>query len=129
MTEQELSAIYYLDIQITRLKRRIAELPDDTIGGGFDISGVRGSMPGDPTGRLAQKKIQLLEQLTKALEDKIDAEIKIRAFISSIEDEEIKTIAELRCIYLESWSDIGEELHADRTTVSKKFRSYLKQFR
>lgn len=129
MTEQELSAIYYLNIQITRLKRRIAELPDDTIGGGWDVSGVRSSQPGDPTGRLAQKKIQLLEQLTKALEDKIDAEIKIRAFINSIEDEEIKTIAELRCIYLESWSNIGEELHADRTTVSKKFRSYLKNFR
>ena len=129
MTEKELSAIYYLDIQITRLKRRIAELPDDTIGGCGDVSGVRSSMPGDPTGRLAQKKMQLLEQLIKALEDKIDAEIKIRAFINSIEDQEIKTIAELRCIYLESWADIGEELHADRTTVSKKFRSYLKNFR
>lgn len=129
MTEKELNAIYYLDIQITRLKRRIAELPDDTIGGGGgDISGVRSSMPGDPTGRLAQKKIALYEQLAKALEDKIDAEIKIRAFINRIEDQEIKTIAELRCLYLESWADIGEELHADRTTVSKKFRSYLKQF-
>ena len=129
MTEQELSAIYYLDIQIRRIKRRIAELPPDTIGGGGDISGVRSSQPGDPTGRLAQKKIQLLEQLNETLEKKIDAEIKIRAFINSIEDEEIKTIAELRCIDQESWADIGAELHSDRTTVSKKFRSYLKNFR
>ena len=128
MTEQELNAIYYYDIQIRRIKRRIAELPADTIGGGGDISGVRGSMPGDPTGRLAQKKIKLLEQLNETLEKKIDAEIKIRAFIDRVEDEEIKTIIELRCIYQESWEDIGRELHADRTTVSKKFRSFIKNF-
>ena len=126
MTEQELNAIRYLDIQICRIKRRIAELPADTIGGGGDISGVRSSMPGDPTGRLAQKKIQLLEQLNDALEKKIDAEIAIRAFIDRVDDEEIKTIIELRCIYQENWEDIGRELHADRTTVSKKFRDFLK---
>lgn len=128
MTERELNAIYYLDIQIRRIKRRIAELPADTIGGGGDTSGVRSSMPGDPTGRLAQKKIQLLEQLNETLEKKMDAEIKIRAFIDRVEDEEIKTIIELRCIYQESWEDIGKELHADRTTVSKKFRAYVKNF-
>ena len=126
MTEQELNTIRYLDIQICRIKRRIAELPADTIGGGGDTSGVRSSMPGDPTGRLAQKKIQLLEQLNETLEKKIDAEIKIRAFIDRVEDEKIKTIIELRCIYQENWEDIGNELHADRTTVSKKFRAYLK---
>lgn len=129
MTEQELNAIYYLDIQIRRIKRRIAELPTDTIAGGGDTSGVRSSQPGDPTGRLAQKKIQLLEQLNETLEKKINAEIAIRAFIDRVEDEEIKTIIELRCIYQESWEDIGRELHADRTTVSKKFRIYLKKFR
>lgn len=128
MTVQELNAIYYYDIQIRRIKRRIAELPADTIGGGGDISGVRSSMPGDPTGRLVQKKIQLLEQLNETLEKKIDAEIAIRAFIDRVEDEEIKTIIELRCLYQESWEDIGRELHADRTTVSKKFRSYIKDF-
>lgn len=127
MTEQELNAIYYLDIQIRRIKRRIAELPADTIGGGAgDISGVRSSMPGDPTGRLAQKKIQLLEQLNETLEKKINAEIAIRAFIDRIDDEEIKTIIELRCIYQENWEDIGRELHADRTTVARKFRAYIK---
>ena len=126
MTEQELNAIRYLDIQICRIKRRIAELPADTIGGGGDTSGVRSSMPGDPTGRLAQKKIQLYEMLTETLEKKMAAEIAIRAFIDRVEDEEIKTIIELRCIYQESWEDIGRELHADRTTVSKKFRAYLK---
>lgn len=129
MTEQELNAIYYLDIQIRRIKRRIAELPADTIGGASDTSGVRSSQPGDPTGRLAQKKIQLLEQLNETLEKKIEAEIAIRAFIDRVEDEEIKTIIELRCIYQESWETIGRELHADRTTVSKKFRIYLKKFR
>lgn len=128
MTVQELNAIYYYDIQIRRIKRRIAELPADTIGGGGDISGVRSSMPGDPTGRLVQKKIQLLEQLNETLEKKIDAEIAIRAFIDRVEDEEIKTIIELRCLYQESWEDIGRELHADRTTVSKKFRAYIKNF-
>lgn len=129
MTEKELNAIRYLDIQISRLKRRIAELPRDTVGGGFDITGIRGSLPGDPTGRLALKRIALLEQLNKALEEKIDAEIKIRAFIDRIEDEEIKTIVEMRCLYQMDWEEIGNELYVDRTTVSKKFRSYIKKIR
>ena len=129
MTEQELNTIYYLEKQIIRLKRRIAELPRDTLGGGGDTSGVRSSMPGDPTGRLAQKKIQLLEMLNKTLEEKIDAEIAIQAFINRVEDEEIKTIITYRCIDLMGWDEIGRELHADRTTVSKKFRSYLKKIR
>ena len=127
MTERELNAIYYLDIQIRRIKRRIAELPTDTIGGGGDTSGVRSSMPGDPTGRLAEKKIQLLELLNETLEKKIDAEIKIRAFIDRVEDEEIKTIIELRCLYQERWEDIGRELHADRRTVARKFRAFIKK--
>ena len=127
MTEQELNAIRYLDIQICRIKRRIAELPADTIGGGGDISGVRSSMPGDPTGRLAQKKIQLYEMLTETLEKKMDAEIAIRAFIDRVEDEEIKTIIELRCIYQEDWEEIGRELHADRTTVARKFRAFIRK--
>lgn len=129
MTEQELNAIFYLDKQIARLKRRIAELPNDTLGSSGNMGGVRSSTPSDPTGRLAEKKIMLLEQLNKALEEKIDAEIKIRAFIDRVEDEEIKTIIEMRCVYQMGWTEIGEELYADRTTVSKKFRSYLKQFR
>lgn len=127
MTEQELNAIYYLDIQIRRIKRRIAELPADTLGGGGDNSGVRSSLPGDPTGRLAQKKIQLLLLLNETLEKKIDAEIAIRAYIDRVEDEEIKTIIELRCIYQEDWEAIGRELNADRTTVARKFRAYIKR--
>lgn len=128
MTEKELNELYYIEIQIGRLKRRIAEIKGEMFGGG--VSGMpRSSTPGNPTERIALKKVALLEQLNKALEDKIDAEISIRAFIDSVDDMEIKTIIELRCIEFMGWQEIGEKLHADRTTVAKKFRSYLKKLR
>ncbi len=133
MTEQELNAIYYLDKQIARLKRRIAELQGELIGGGFG-GAPRGNLPGNPTERIAVKKIELLEQLNKALEDKIDAEIAVRKFIEGVENAEIKTIMELRFIYQMGWADIAAEMSTsrrdyDRTTVSKKLRNYLKNIR
>ena len=132
MTEQELSAIYYLDKQIARLKRRIAELRGDSSIGGGIAGGSRSSQPGNPTERIALKKIELLEQLNKALEEKIEAEIAIRAFIESIDDQEVKEITELRCIEQMSWTEIAADMSTgkrdvDRTTVAKKFRNYLKK--
>lgn len=134
MTEQDLNAIYYLDKQIARLKRRIAELQGELIGGGGFGGVPRGNLPGNPTERIAVKKIELLEQLNKALEDKIDAEIAVRKFIEGVEDAEIKTIMELRFIYQMGWTDIAAEMSTsrkdyDRTTVSKKLRKYLKNIR
>ena len=134
MTEQELNAIYYLDKQIARLKRRIAELQGEMIGGGGFGGMPRGNTPGNPTERIALKKVELLEQLNAALEDKIEAEITIRRFIEGVKDPEIKTIMELRFLYQMSWTDIAVEISPsrkdyDRTTVSKKLRNYLKNFR
>lgn len=133
MTEQELNAIFYLDKQINRLKRRIAELQGEMIGGG--LGGMpRGNTPSDPTGRLALKQIELLKQLNEALEEKIQAEIRIRAFIDKVEDPQIKTIMEDRFLYQMSFADIAAEISPtykdiDRTTVSKKLRAYLKKYR
>lgn len=132
MTEKELGAIYYLDKQITRLKQRIAELEGEMIGGGGFGGMPRGNTPGNPTARIAVKRAELLEQLNKTLEERIEAEISIRSFIEGVNDPEIKTIMELRFLYKMSWVDIAAEVSTsykdcDRTTVSKKLRKYIKK--
>ena len=132
MTEQELNSIFYLDKQIARLKRRIAELQGEMIGGGGFGGMPRGNLPGNPTERIAIKKVLLLEELNAALEKKIEAEIAVRKFIDAIPDPAIKTIAELRFIYQMGWDDIAVEVSPrhkdyDRTTVAKKLRNYLKK--
>ncbi len=133
MTEKELNSIFYIDKQIARLKQRIAELQEEAIGCGGLGRLPKGNIPGNPTERIAIKKIQLVEELNKAIEKRIDAESTIRKFIETIPDPAIKTIAELRFIYQFGWDDIAAEVSPrhkdyDRTTVSKKLRRFLKKF-
>lgn len=126
MTEKQLNNLYYIGKRITRLKRRIAELEQELGLSGQNLTGMpHGSSVSNPIEALVMKKWELLEKLKKTLEEQIDEEIKLRAYIESIEDAEIKLIFELRFLDLMNWDAIGKEMNMDRTTASKKMQNYL----
>lgn len=108
MTEQQLNAIFYINREIERLRKRITELE---------------GLPSET---------ELYRELNAKLEEKIFREIQIRKYIEGIEDPQIKAIAELRFLYQHSWVDIAAEVSPrwkdiDRTTVAKKLRRYLRK--
>ena len=126
---KKLNKIFYLDKEINRLKNRIDEL-SVLSSAGFDkeMSGVGGVS--DPVSKFALKKIELLELLNESLEKRIDEEIKVRKFINSIDDIEMRSIIELRFILKKTWDEIASELSPDdkyvhRTTFIKKFNKFI----
>lgn len=127
MTEKDLNSLYHIEQRIKKLKYRIAELEAETGLGSQVIDGMpHGHSGNSAIEQLTIKKCDLLGELQKELTAKVSEELKIRQYIASVEDEEVKRIMELRFVYLMNWFDIGEEMSMDRTTASKMMRKYLK---
>lgn len=123
MTEKELSKYFYLKKEIEDLEERIEKL-------GVGIGSVE--ITDMPKG--SKKIVSIQEKVTELRNRYIEARIsaleqylKIENYIKSIEDAEIRTIMRMRFLDLKSWEVIGKEFYCDRTTISKRIRSYLKQ--
>lgn len=126
MTERELNSLYYISQRIKKFKKRIAELDSETgIAGGAMDGMPHGTGAGNPVENLIIKKCDLKDELKAELLLQVAEEQKIRSYISSVEDEEIKLIMEMRFIQLMKWRDISAKLNLERTTVAKKMRKYL----
>lgn len=127
MTEKELNEIHYIIIELKRLHKEKEELESKSIVKGQEITG----MPGGNTtsDKVADYAVELAE-----IKELIDLQIKrlyivrtkIERYIETIEDAEIRLIIRLRAINNMRWEDIGAELGMERTTVSKKYRNFLK---
>lgn len=126
MTEKNLKSLYYIEQRIKHLRYRLSE-----INGNIGLTGIKyDGMPHTSSTNkavedLIVKKCLLMDELNQELSRKLDEERILRKYIESIDDEEIKTIIELRYIHLLNWYEIGEELHMDRTTASKKLHKFL----
>lgn len=148
MTEQELEGLVFIKAQIAKTEKRIAELEmeiaemEKDVGlGSVKMDGMpHGSTPGDPVARMAIAMAELrqsvkhlraeLKERCAALKEK---ERKIRKYIDSVENDEVKLIIEWRFIDLLDWYEIAGNLeevtgkYVDRTTPGKKMRKYLQE--
>ncbi len=127
MTEKELNQLHYLNIEIMRLKGEIEELEASNYKSP-QITGMPfGNGVGDPVGvmgtELSERKMLLNLACTKAEIEKN----RLERFIASIDDAEMRLIIRLRHINSFTWEEIGAEVHMERTTVSKKYRHFLKK--
>lgn len=134
MTEQELMGYSFIKARIEKVEERIAELEQENGLGSVNLDGMpHGSTPGDPVARMAIARASLHEHLTKLLVELKEKERKIREFIDSVENEEVKLIIEWRFIDLLDWYEIAGRLkdvtgkYVDRSTPGKKMRKYLEE--
>ena len=119
-----LNRLYYIKIEIENLKEEIKNLP--TISS-TDLSGMpHGTNVNNPIEKYLLKKEALIEKLNIKIAQYTEELIRIEGIIDSIEDEEVKVIARMRFIQCMKWEDIGDKIHLERTTCSKKLRKYLK---
>lgn len=119
-----LNKLYYIKIEIENIKEEIKSLP--TVSSP-QLSGMpHGSGVSNPIEKYLLKKEALIEKLNKKIEQYTDELIRIEGIIDSIQDDEVRTIARMRFIQHLKWEDIGEKIHLERTTCSKKLRKYLK---
>lgn len=121
MTEKELSRYFWLKKEVRKIENQLLEFGDGVSATSFEekigSSGVAKS--------LQEKRMEIIEKLINARLDAIEEYLKIENYIDKVEEVEIKTIMRLRFQELKNWDEIGEELHMDRTTVSKKVRKYI----
>lgn len=148
MTEQELEGLVFIKARIARAEKRIADLEleiaemEREVGlGSVKLDGMpHGSTPGDPVAMMAiamaelhKELVQLKAELKKQCAELKEKERKIREYIGSVKDEEVKLIIEWRFIDLLDWYEIAGNLeevtgkYVDRTTPGKKMRKYLQE--
>lgn len=118
-----LNKLYYLKIDIENIKDEIKSLP---IISSPQITGMpHGTSISNPTESFCLKKEKLLEKLNTKVEKYTEELIRIEDIIDRIDDPELRAIARMRFIKNMKWEDIGEKIHLERTTCSKKLRKYL----
>ena len=122
MSEKELSQYYWLKQEVKQLEDRILEFGDGV--GAIKYKDVI-TTHGVSTS-IQEKKAELMSKLIEARISALEKYLEIEQYIESVEDSEIRQIMRYRFLALYDWFKIGEELHCDRTTASKKLRAYLK---
>ncbi len=121
MSEKELSQYFHLKKEIEDLEERIAKLGNGV--GSIEIK----DMPGGShkISSIQEKIIILKEQWINARISALEEYIKIENYIKTIEDSELRTIFRMRFLDLKNWEEIGRKFYSDRTTISKRVRSYI----
>lgn len=134
MTERELMSLIYIQARIDKVSERLLELECEDGLGSVNMDGMpHGTTPGNPVERMALARATLHEKLVQLKADLMQKELDITAYIESVEQEDVKFIMEMRYIDGKSWHDAAVEWvqrtgkYADRTTLSKKVRKYLRE--
>lgn len=122
MSEKELSQFYWLKKEIKDLEDKIDELGYGV--GSIKIKEVIGTSS-NPQSSIQEKVAILQEKLINARLSALEEYLKIERYIESVEDSEIRQIMRFRFMDLMSWNDIADQLHYERTTVSKKLRQFI----
>ena len=132
MTERELMSLIYIQAEIAKVSKRIAELEEYDGLGSVNMDGMpHGTTPGKPVERMALDKAALHEELLQYRADLVKKEREIWAYIKSVEQADVRLIMELRFVDGRDWGNVAVEFeeqtgkYADRTTLAKKVRKYL----
>lgn len=71
-----------------------------------------------------ERVMKILKKREKSLSIII---IKLENIIKKIENPEIRSIVELRAVYGKTWEQIGEEVHMEKTTAFKKYKTFIEE--
>lgn len=128
MTEKELNQIHYINIELKRLEEEKLRLENMSLVKSQQITGLPGG-GGSSYDKIADYAADLAD-IKDEIKIKINklyrARKKIEQYINTIDDAEMRLIVRLRAINNMRWEDIGAELGMERTTVSKKYRKFIK---
>lgn len=109
-------------------QQRLAELQADIAMSSKMVDGMPYSNTNSVGSPTEDKAIRLAD-VAKVIEGKIK-EIQItisdiELYITSIDDSEMRQIIEYRCAKCMTWEEIGLKLGYERTTVYKKYNSFI----
>lgn len=128
MTKKELSQLYYLNQEITRLQSRIYELETAATSTTRRITGMPfGCGITDKTGRYATELTELKNELEGKLTECARELRRLTNYINSIEDSEMRQIMTLRYINGMSWQRVAFSINRyDEQYPRRKHNRFLK---
>lgn len=127
MTIEELSQIPYILLQLKSLQLELAALEDFNPYKGNVITGMpRGGEARDLFVWYAEEKKRIEDMIEYNLKGLQNERKRINEYIDKISDGEVREIIRLRCVNHMNWEEIGEEVHMDRRTASRKFYDHFK---
>ena len=132
-----LNKLYYIKIDVKNIRKEIADIEEEIaclpIISSPQMTGMpHGAGISNPTVSYALKK-EALEEKLKQRKEMLTAKLikcedekeRLEGVIDCIDDIEVKAIARMRFIDNMKWEAIGEIVHLERTTCSKKLRKYI----
>lgn len=139
MTKKELEQYRFIQLKIESLERRIlalkklrSEAQNGIVIGSnpeFPYQVIHYHLEGYNVSR-EEERVEKIDRMLRELEDArikaADAHIRTEEYIKSIKDDKLSTIFAM--IYIEGMtqSEVAEKLGYDRSTISKKIDTYLK---
>lgn len=129
ITFEEASQIYYINKEIKHLQKELRDLEAERK---YYKPSILSDMPKgrgeyrNIADEFLEKQEKLEDMLRYSLRKLQEERKKIEEFLESVENAEMRLILRLRCINNKSWGEIGKEIGADRTTISKKFYNFFK---
>lgn len=128
MTLEEASQIYYINKEIKKIQLDIEKLESSrTFSRAITYSDMPKGNIRDTTEYIddyLDERQQLQDMLRYSLQRLQKERLKMEKFLNTINDAEIRLIIRLRCVNGMNWREIGEEMGAHRTSVSKKFYDF-----
>ena len=128
MTFDEVSQIYYINVEIKALRLELAKLKEERR---YYKQNIISDMPRGGSGYANPEDEYLARE--QELEDMINYSLrklqyerrKIEEFLNTVDDAETRLIIRLRCVNNMKWEEIGEELNMARSTASRKFYKFF----
>lgn len=130
MTKHELSKLIYLSKEIEFLKMRITELECAAESQQIRITGMPKAVGfSDRVGSYAAEIIELKESLESNLRKYFGEFHRLKGYIDSIEDSEIRIIMTLRYVNGLSWREIAARIspYATEDSVRMRHNRYLRE--
>lgn len=123
---KNLNRLYWLKIEIKQIENQIKEL---SVLRGSSLNGMPSAkgIPSSPVEQFVLKVDKLTEKLNRKRNELVTETERIEAYIESIEDDEVRTIARARFIDNKKFEEIGDEVHMHRTTVARTLERYIER--
>ena len=130
MTLEEAKAIYYINIEIKRIKRDLLELEQSRqFYKPVNLSGMPRGSPSylNTSDQYLEKRYKLDMLLNLKLRKLEQKKLEFEEWLESVADPQMRLILRLRCINNMTWEEIGEEMNYHRTGLAKKFYQFFEE--
>jgi hypothetical protein len=125
MTLQELSQNITLHRRLATLEKTFAALTESTSLGGQGLTGMpRGTDVGDPTYAAVNELENLSAEITRQKAAIAECEVKINAFLLTIDDSIIRVVLRLRVIECLPWREVARAAGYQRNVATVRTMVY-----